>query len=423
METAKRKRYRGALFYPKFFVTSVFCLALASCATTTEALLAYNEPPSVEMVLERVNTAARAVELESIILNSMPISAASDWPRDISQNIPSRKRSRLMDVVAHEAIFSLGSPYSPSPIKIKLLYVQSILFSSYPDAYYGRGQVEEGMSPKELNARIKRFGNEILGSVYPDGYPDIFDKSFYRFLLFSPDFKPAKEHFIGTFKGEHVEFYPNITEAVISLAENREELTAISQNLWELEDKKARALRDIAEISDRTGKLSAEEKSKNVNHSREIKELGEERKIAEALYRAVATEYREELKMWKIELANIKTQATAFDDERSALAANIQIAVDSAQRHLIEASALIAIAMIKLPVSIMNVRQEMRRIARSPMPSLRIVRIWAGLASLSGNVAVIKNELGLMKAQAAALDNLFGDRIKIAVSGAKRAKR
>ncbi len=411
----RSKRKKRALFFLKFFVVSVLCLTASACATTTEALLAYSEPPSVEMVLERVNTAARAVELESIILNSMPISAASGWPRDISQSVPSRKRSGLMDIVAKEAIFSIGSPYRPSPVKMKLLYVQSLLFSSYPDAYYRRGYMEGNLSPEEVNARVKRFGNEILGGVYSDGYPDIFDKSFYRFLLFSPDFKPAKEHFIGTFKGKHVEFYPNITEAVISLAENGEALKEISQNLWELEDKKARALRDIAEISDRTGRLSAEEKSTNANHSREIKELEKERKVAESAYRAIAMEYREKLKIWEIELANIKTQATAFDDEQKALAANIQTAVDSAQRHLTQASVLITIAMIKLPVSIMNVRQEVRRIARSPLPSLRIVRIWAGLASLSGNVAIIKNELGLMKAQAAALDNLFGNRIKAAV--------
>lgn len=411
----KSEPRRRALFFPKILLASILCFTLSACATTTEALLAYSEPPSVEMVLERINTAARAVELESIILNSMPISSASSWPHNISERIPRKKRSALMSIVAHEAIFSLGSPYRPSPIKMKLLYVQALLFSSYPDAYYRRGYMEGDLSPEEVNARIKRFGNEILGSVYPDGYPDIFDKSFYRFLLLNPGFKPAKEHFVGTFKGKNVEFYPNITEAVISLAENGEELTAISRDLWKLEDKKARMMRDIAEIAGRVGKLTAEEKSGNANHSQEINELEKEREVASAAYRSAAMEYREKLDIWKIELANIKTQTTAFDNEQAALAGNIQKAVDSAQSHLTQASALIAIAMIKLPVSIMNVRKEVRRIARSPLPSLRIVRIWAGLASLSGNVAVIKNELGLMKAQATALDNLFGARIKAVV--------
>jgi len=67
---------------------------------------------------------------------------------------------------------------------------------------------------------------------------------------------------------------------------------------------------------------------------------------------------------------------------------------------------------LKLPISLMNMPDEINRLARSPMAGPRIVRIFANSVSLADNASIIKEELSLQMKEAKMLDGLFTRRIK-----------
>lgn len=402
----------GKWFFAKFKLLLLLLAVtplLGACATVMEGAQAYQEKPSVEMVLDRINTAARTLELEDIMLRTMPISAASTWPNNANSEVPKGDQSKLMNIVMADAIFSPGSGFRPSPIRIKVMYEQSIFFESWPDLYYERKYMEKIPS----NDAIKEYGKKILGHEYNP----VFNKSFVRFLRFTPDFKPKKEHFEGRLDGKTAEFYPSIEDAVISLADNADQLQKIRNDMMDIDADKKKAMRDIAD----TAREIKELKDKK-GAPAEIKELESQIPVHKKEYDTLAAKYDTLLKAWKIELAKIKQQATAFNDEQRALAVNIQAGVSAIKGLHTDSVALVTIAMLKLPTSIMNLPDEVIQLAQAPMAAIRIARIYLNLSSLSENASIIKNELMQTYDEANAMDGLFDSRIKT-VTAKKAAEK
>ncbi len=371
------------------------------CATALEAYQASQEPPSVEMVIDRVNTAARTLELEDIMLHAMPFSAASAWPTQIDRQIPAGDQGKLAAIAAEDALFSPGSFFHPSFIRIKVLYLQTILFESAPNLWYQRKYLDTPPG----NDAIAAHGKKVLG----EQYSPVFNKSFYRFLRYTPDFVPRKEHFTAKFQGEPAEYFASIEDAVISLADNQEQLIAIRDNMLEVDEEKKRAIRDIDDAARQIQKLKDEDEDKN---QAEIKELENEIAVHRNEYDAAAARYEELLKGWKIELAKVGNQTTAFTPEQMALAVNIQAAVDAAKGLHLDATALVLIAMARLPDSLMNMPDEFRRLMNAPLANVRLQRILFNLIALKDNAMIIKNELSQLYAEADAMDGLFDRRIK-----------
>ncbi|MBI5179237.1 MAG: hypothetical protein HZA04_08270 [Nitrospinae bacterium] len=391
-------------FWAKYkFVLLLTALAPAlwACATALEAYQAMDEPPSVEMVLDRVNTAARALELEDIMLRSMPISAASTWPRRADAQVPQGDQGKLMSIVMEDAIFGPGSGFRPSPIRIKVMYLQTIYFETWPNLYYERKYLDKPPS----NDAITDYGHRVLGP----NYNPVFNKSFYRFLRYTPDFRPKKEHFEGKLNGKTAEFYPSIEDAVISLADNADQLQTIRNDMMDVDGEKKKAVRDIADAAREIKALKDKGEKKN---EAEIKELENEMQVHKKEYDNAALKYENLLNAWKSELAKIKQQATAFNDEQRALAENIQAAVSATKSLQVDATTLVTIAMLKLPISVYNLPDEIKRLINAPMAGLRIARIYLNLISLSDNASIIKNELVQLYKEADAMDGLFETRIK-----------
>lgn len=400
-------------FFGKFklpLLLMVVTPALGACATVMEAKQAYDEKPSMEMVLDRINTAARTLELEDIMLRTMPISAASTWPKDANHEIPKGDQSKLMGIVLSDAIFSPGSGFRPSAIRIKVMYQQTIFFESYPDMYYERKYMDKLPSNDEIND----YGQKILGS----GYNPVFNKSFVRFLRYTPDFKPKKSHFEGKLNGKTVEFYPSLEDAVISLADNAEQLQKIRNDMMDVDADKKRALRDIADTA-REIKVLKDKKTAPA----EIKAFENQIPVYKKEYDTAALKYETLLKAWKIELTKIKQQATAFNDEQLALAANIQSGVSAIKGLHTDAVVLVTISAMKLPSSIMNLPAELSKLTTSPKAGLRIARIYLNMVSLSENVSIIKKELAQTYAEAIAMDGLFDNRIKTVTSPQRKTEK
>lgn len=374
---------------------------IGSCATAMETVQAYQEPSSVEMVIDRVNTAARVLELEDIMLHAMPFSAGSRWPQDCGKPIPAGDTGKLAAIAAEDALFSPGSFFRPSAIRIRTLYLQSILFDAAPSLHYQRKYLD---TPPDNDA-IRAFGVKTLGA----NYNAVFNPSLYRFLRYAPDFVPRRRHFEGKFEGAPAEYFANLEDAVISLADNQEQLKKIRGDMLEVDDRKMRAVRDIGDAAREIRKLKDEDERKNAAG---IADLENEMAAHRKEYDAAAVRYGELLTAWKLELAKVKKQSTAFTPEQRELAVNTQAAVNLIKSLDIDATALILIAAARLPDSLMNMPDELNRLLRSPLAAERIKRILLNVISLRDNMVIIRNELGQHYAEADAMDGLFAARIK-----------
>jgi hypothetical protein len=370
---------------------------------------AYYEPPSLEMVLERVNTSARALDLGDLILHGIPISAASTWPSEVSRSIPPGEYGKLMGIVLMEAIYNFDSGFNPSPVKIRIMYQQGLLFDDFPSMYYSRKYEDADPSPKS----VRDYGKAVMGDAYNDG----FYKSFYYFLKFTPAFKPKKKLFSEKFEGEAVDYYPNIREAIISLAENKDALREMLEELETVSEERKVQLRNIDEAMAEIKRLKIKERdtkfSERTPIRKEIAERKEEVKLGRNDLNAVNARYRESIKIWKVELASIRGQTAELDEQQRALAINIQHALDAVTELKMQATALVAVAIIKLPQSTLNLPEELKRLARSPLARLRIERVIANSASLFDNAGIIRGELSLLGAETASMNGLFKKRVKV----------
>jgi len=387
-----------------FVVFAIFAFAplLFSCSTALEIYMASEEPPSVEMALDRVNTSARALELQEIMLKALPISAASSWPGNMDRAVPKGDDERLGEILLQDSMQGRGGGFR-SPVRLKVLVMQSALFDTFPSMYYDRKYFEKAPSPEA----IAEYGRKILG----DGYNPAFNKSFYRFMRFTPDFRPKKALFEGTLEGKSAEFYSSVEEAVISLADNAETLERIRNDMAEADEQKKRFARDVSE-GDAT--IRAFKQRGRGDGFPEVVSAKEEMEIQKKEYDAAANRYGELLKGWKIELSKIKKQATAFNDEQMALAKNIQAAVNASKGLYADSVALVTIALIKFPESVRNLPQELKEMAKSRNADVRISRIFLNLESLPENASIVKTGLGQLYEEADSMDGLFESRIKTA---------
>lgn len=374
---------------------------IGSCATALEAYQATQEPPSVEMVIDRVNTASRVLELEDIMLHAMPFSAGSRWAQDCAKPIPAGDTGKLAAIAAQDALFSPGSFFRPSAIRIRTLYLQSILFDSAPNLHYQRKYLD---TPPDNDA-IRAAGKKTLG----ENYNPVFNQSLYRFLRYTPDFVPQRRHFEGKFEDAPAEYFASLEDAVISLADNQEQLQKIRGDMLETDDRKMHAVRDIDDTARQIKKLKDEGERKN---AAEISDMENEMAVHRKEYDAAAARYGELLTAWKLELAKVKKQTSAFTPEQRELAVNIQAAVDLIKSLDLDSTTLVLIAMARLPDSLMHMPEELNRLFRAPFASERIARIMLNVISLKDNIVIIKNELGQHYAEADSMDGLFAGRIK-----------
>ena len=401
----RQRRYLSKNFKP--FVLFLLALIISSCSTALEMINAYQEPPSMEMALERVNTGARALELGDLMLHGIPISAASTWPEQVASQVPSSEFGKLMGTVMLEGIYAYGSGFYPSPIKIRVLYQQGILFEEFPNMYYERKYLESDPNPES----VKAYGKAVLG----DKYNDAFYKSFHYFLKYSPAFRPKKELFLGTFNGRSPEVYANVKDAVLSLADNQNALREILRELDNILDEKKVQIRNIDEATDEIRSLKKKEKKasreEKATINEEIAKKKDEIKIYNVDLSSINKRYIEQLKIWEAELAQISKQVTVLDDEQIALAKNLQHVVDAIKEINLEAITLVAVAIVKIPTSLVNMPNELNQLIRSPFADIRVQRIVSNSVTLFDNAMIIKSELGLLRTEAGAMDKLFEKRI------------
>jgi hypothetical protein len=265
------------------------------------------------------------------------------------------------------------------------------------------------------------LGHKVLGAKYNP----VFDKVFYRLLLYHPGFEPKRELFTAQFDGKAVEFYPNVMEAVFALAENRDELLKLREAVLQAEETREKAYRDVEESAQRIRQLKAKEfghpatpeeaaqKSEDSSHAKDLQDLENRFGVEKQEYDKSVAEYTTALQQLSVALGQIKHQAGAFTPEQRALAVNIQAVVDTAQGQLGGTRTLLAIAGIHLPRAVPKVNQELRRIAMvgGDLAVARMKRIYVNGSALPMNVSVVQSESGVLDKDSQAYNGLFVNRV------------
>jgi hypothetical protein len=381
------------------------------------------EPPTVEAALDRVNTAARIVEVGDLIMHTLPISGGSDWPRQVNGSVPFNERTTLEQKLRQDPAYYSGAHGQTSPLKLRALYLLTQLFDKHPDLHAPRRFSATPPSEKD----VKELGARILGS----GYPPAFTKVFYRFVLYYPDYEPKRSLFAGQLNGKATEVYPGLLAAITSLAENKDELRQISESVQQAEERKAKERRDIADLVQRIHTLegleygnptTAEEAVKageRETHAKEIGDLKMQLEVAEKEFDATVQAYKDELQKLSIEMEKIKTQAMAFTPEQRALAANVQRAIDAVQETIVESEALLGKAAWQFKTAYPAWKTEVKMIAqqRGPAGNERIRRVTQNLVTLPSNLSVLFTEVGVLTKEVKGYDDLFSARVTVDTSG------
>jgi hypothetical protein len=391
-----------------------------------------NENPTVEAALDRVNTAARIIEVGDLIVNTLPISGGSDWPKKVSGSVPFTEEAKLQEKLQQDPAYYSGAAGQTSALKLKAMYLQTLLFSKYPDLYASRKMGAAVPTEAEVTA--------LATSVLGPGYSPVFTKVFYRFLQYYPAFEPRADLFVGKVNGRAMEVYPSLLAAVESLAENKPEIVQAREAVLQAEDRKGKERRDILDLVQRIRKLESAEYGSPVTaeeavqasdretNAKEIEDLKGQLAVQQEEFTVTVKAYKEELQKLAIEMGKIKTQLVAFSAEQRALAANIQIAVDGVQGTMCQAEILLGVAGYQVKKAGPKVKGEIRLIAsqagRSQVDNRvaneRIRRISINLAALPSNLSILTTELGVLGEEAAVSDNLFTSRVAVDNSGGSR---
>ena len=384
---------------------------------------ASNEVATVESAIDRVNTAARLIEIGDLIIRTLPISGGSDWPRKVNSSVPLTEEAKLRQLLQLDPVYASGAAGQTSALKLKEMYLQTVLFNRYPELYASR---KMGVAvPSE--ADVKALATKVLGP----GYSPAFTKVFYRFLQYSPAFEPKAELFAGRLDGKATEVYSSLLDAVVSLAENKPEISSLQQSVLQAEEKQARDLRDILDLTQRIKKLETAEfgnptteeeavqASEKDTNAKQVDDLKGQLAVQEEEFKTTVKAYKEELEKLGIEMAKIKTQVGAFDPEQRVLAENIQTAVHAVHGAMCQSEMLSAIAGYHLKKVLPKWKDEVKVIAHQGgrVANERIRRITVNLTTLPSNLAVLITEIGVLAEEAKIFDNLFASRVSVDTSG------
>jgi len=407
---------------PPISGVSAQCLSMD---VAKELWVASNETGTVESALDRVNTAARIIEIGDLIIRTLPISGGSDWPGKVNGSVPFVEGAKLQQLLQKDPVYAAGAQSGTSALKLKLMYLQTVLFNVYPEIHATRKMGVAAPSEAAVNA----LATKVLGP----GSSPAFTKVFYRFLQYSPAFEPKKELFTRRLNGSATEVYGSLLDAVVSLAENHQEIKQLQKSVVQAEEKKAKELRDILDLAQRIHKLEmaefgtpstpdqAVQASDKDTNAKEVEDLKGQLLVQEEEFKTTVKAYMEELEKLGLEMAKIKTQVMAFTPEQRALALNIQTAVDAAKGAMCQSQMLTAIAAYHLKEALPRWKDEVRVIAGQggPVATERIKRVVVNLTTLPHNLAILMMELKELNQETKIADDLFGSRVAVNTSDGK----
>jgi hypothetical protein len=415
--------YKNCIFITLSIICIQFFTGCAFVRGVIEGGMAYMENPSMELVLDRLNTAACVSMTAKAVLNDIPISKNSKWPEEM-ESFPSSQLAEITRVLAIDRAYSDNNGMI-SPIKAHLVQVQTILYDVPPDLYAKEGScydVGEEAFVNNYYYKILRDGKFIKKAFPSNSERDAaLDNAIKQFLDFSD---PVCNH--NTFykrKGKYKEAlvnkiatengYKNITHAIISVLEgyNARDIADLKSSLYEIKSVKE----DIRRLN--TVNMSLENKKsllknkENVPGYNSVDQVNSDLSVNQKELSENKERLTELQLMVNKSFENIQNDLPIVSEDDLEMLEKISAACKAVNGLLIDSFTLTTIALIKTPTSVMGIRDELKRMnaqkATNPFIPIRIARLKANTGNVIGNIKtivyVLKNErsmVGLIKSTA-----------------------
>jgi len=411
------------------------CSMKSGMTSSFEMGAAFIEKPSMELVLDRMNTAAAAARLSDKILNTIEITETTDWPQRIvgfsKEDLQPVTQALLLDgaYAAHGGILS--------PIKANVVQVQDILYTIPPDLYsqsgscYRNGEKTlingfyyhvKNASTIEKKSLLELPAGEIAAVVASSA------KSIFINKKCNPEEALIKRE--GLLKpiliaedATSTDSYAGVILAFVNTIENGDEANNLSGSYQDLNDLKE-------EIIDKSKRLSELEKAKDtilngktpVGYNLPSTEEGCDKEITDIrMSLEKGTESEEGLKsrlksakdIFGKALKDVDVSAcTGTDKGQKEMLINIIDACTGMQEMLTGALNLTGIAIAKLPNSVIGLPDEFKSLINSVKDKeVKAVYIPLRLARLRFNAGnVIDNIKGI--ATVIKLDLFIANKIK-----------
>ena len=145
-----------------FIVTQL----LSGCAVmrgAAEGGMAMMEEPSMELVLDRLNTAAAAADIAHTCFNEVAVSDEVTWPKDLD-NIQKKDIKPILNALAADGAYAAHGGII-SPIKAHIALAQNVLYEIPPDLYAPAGSCYENGEETIINGIYYKINIEQT----PDG--------------------------------------------------------------------------------------------------------------------------------------------------------------------------------------------------------------------------------------------------------------
>ena len=362
---------------------------IVGCAA--ESAAAFVEEPSMELVLDRLNTAAAAADIAHTCFNEVPIAAESTWPKDL-------KTIRKEDIKAIITVLASDGAYQAhggvvSPIKAHIAIAQNVLYELPPDLY----------SP--------------VGSCYEDGEETIINGVYYKIILphgkkklriikkehpSLEEIKSAVKQYAanivksgkcinknsilkrkGVLKkqtGSNV--YQGLMAALFDILPNGQDIRAAYDEYNEV-NQKVMALND--EISGlNKDKTRLKNKKKPVGKLKTLEAVEEALKEKKAQLKQLKEELKEKSNILSAELDKISEhKGEITDPEALKVLENVAEACGAVKNFLLEAGCLTTIAIAKAPRSLIALPSELQQLA-NPSQSGNTSLMGGLMSSLTG---------------------------------------
>lgn len=391
------------------FLITQFLFGCAVGRGILEGGAAYMENPSMELVLDRLNTAGAAAHLASTAFNNTTIGAESTWPKEL-ESFSEKAIKPIMVALGSDGAYAAHGGLI-SPIKAHVVQAQQILYDLPPDMYSGAGTCYRKGEPTIINGFYYKVYsqdkvesknatiNEIKSAIVASS-KNIFDLS-YQCPENSSQVRRRKG-IIAEKGGE----YDNIWNALHRILPNGEK---IKDEVKKYEDTKKALLCLSNEIA-----LLEGDKTRLKNNEKPISKKYENlTKIDEDLniMKTEAEELKNKLKESKNSLNTVFEEISEFkgritDEKELKTLANIVDVCKAAEGLLADATTLTVVALAKLPTSLTNLPNELKQLVNPKKGvqniyiPLRLARLRFNMGNVADNIKIIaivlKNDLMLI---------------------------
>ncbi|MFW5490493.1 MAG: hypothetical protein ACNI3A_19060 [Desulfovibrio sp.] len=370
------------------------CAMSRGLAEGTMAMLM--ETPSMELVLDRLNTAGTAAKIAHVAFNNAAISADATWPAELEDF----SKDRMTPVVRALALDGAYAAHGGivSPIKVHVVMTQDVLYTLPPDMYSSEGTCyrpgEETIlngiyykvnSPFDIVRKDTPTMKEIQSAV-ADGAKSIFTNApcndVNQVIKRNGKLRPQA--------GTHV--YRNIMTAIQKILPNGK---AIRDAYKDYDSAKRDMISKSAEIAEANADVLRFEKNEKPLFFKTKADAEEAVKVRKADLAQLELNVDEKEAILDATLDTISDHKGEVTDPRELKTLqNVVQACEAVENLLIDAGFLATIAVAKLPQSVQNLPNEIKALGsprglQNVYLPLRLARLRFNIGNSVDNIQLI----------------------------------